>query len=239
MRAEAGLEERVLNIRTSLPKLAARLREYLQLAGVSRAELFVEATDRTRKALTFHDLRATGITWMAIRGDDPLKISQRAGHAGFATTAGYIREAEAIRDGFGDVFPSLPPALSGGGPIAAFRPAFRPAGGAAGPLAAAISQENPVELRGIEPQASRMPAEAQGSLRRDDGVNAVRGGARRDAGAPDRAAETEGSAQPAEPDLSRRLEEALQRIAELEAERPSPIAGSNVVPLRPSSRRRS
>jgi hypothetical protein len=51
--------------------LSSRLRQYLEWAGVTRAELF--AGDKTRKAITFHDLRATGITWMAIRGDDPLK----------------------------------------------------------------------------------------------------------------------------------------------------------------------
>ena len=54
--------------------------------------------------VTFHDLRATGITWCAVRGDDPLEIKQRAGHATFGTTEGYIREAENLRDGFGDVF---------------------------------------------------------------------------------------------------------------------------------------
>jgi len=58
--------------------------------------------------MTFHDLRATGLTWLAIRGDDPLKIKQRAGHAAFTTTEGYIREAESVRDVFGDVFPTLP-----------------------------------------------------------------------------------------------------------------------------------
>ncbi len=40
--------------------------------------------------------------------DDPLKIKQRAGHATFSTTEGYIREAEALHVGFGDVFPPLP-----------------------------------------------------------------------------------------------------------------------------------
>ena len=45
---------------------------------------------------------------MAVRGDDPLKIKQRAGHSTFSTTEGYIREAEAVRDGFGEVFPPLP-----------------------------------------------------------------------------------------------------------------------------------
>jgi hypothetical protein len=85
------------------------LRTYLEVAGVTRAEL--HTTDATRKAMTFHDLRATGLTWLAIRGDDPLKIKQRAGHSAFTTTEGYIREAEAVRDGFGEVFPSLPSTL--------------------------------------------------------------------------------------------------------------------------------
>ena len=68
-------------------------------------------TDKTRKAITFHDLRATGLTWMAIRGDEPLRIMQRAGHENFQTTQLYVREADAIRDGFGEVFPPLTPLL--------------------------------------------------------------------------------------------------------------------------------
>ena len=58
--------------------------------------------------MTWHDLRATGLTWLAIRGDDPLKIKQRAGHSAFSTTEGYVRQAEAVRPDFDDVFPSLP-----------------------------------------------------------------------------------------------------------------------------------
>ncbi len=57
--------------------------------------------------MTFYDLRATGITWRAIRGDEPLRIQRAAGHTGFDTTQGYIREAESVRDGVGEVFPSL------------------------------------------------------------------------------------------------------------------------------------
>jgi integrase len=49
-----------------------------------------------------------GITWMAVRGDEPLRIMQRAGHTSFETTQGYIREAENLRAGFGTVFPPLP-----------------------------------------------------------------------------------------------------------------------------------
>ena len=89
------------------------IRRDLKRAGVTRAELF--AHDKTRKQMTFHDLRSTGITWMAVRGDDPLKIKHRAGHKQFSTTEGYIREAEAVRDGFGVPFPTLPEAIVSSG----------------------------------------------------------------------------------------------------------------------------
>lgn len=86
--------------------MAEGLRRCLRRAGVNRAELH-ESTP-TRKAMTWHDLRSTGITWMAVRGDEPLKIQQRAGHTDFQTTQGYIREAEAVRHGFDVVCPELP-----------------------------------------------------------------------------------------------------------------------------------
>lgn len=85
---------------------AVLLRQHLGAAGVTRAALF--ADDAHRKHITFHDLRATGITWAAARGDDPLRIKQRAGHRSFGTTEGYIREAENLIDGFGEPFPRLP-----------------------------------------------------------------------------------------------------------------------------------
>lgn len=93
-------------------KLALTLREALTVAGITRADLFTD--DATRKPLTFHDLRSTGITFAAIRGDDPLKIQRRAGHKMFDTTAGYIREAENLTVGFGEPFPALPAELIGG-----------------------------------------------------------------------------------------------------------------------------
>ena len=86
--------------------LANLLRADLLKAGVDRHQLHHE--DISTKRMTFHDLRATGITWMAIRGDDPLKIMSRAGHRAFQTTQGYIREAESLREGFGTPFPALP-----------------------------------------------------------------------------------------------------------------------------------
>ena len=90
-------------------KRSCKLKQYLLRAGIDRADL--HTSDATRKAITFHDLRATGVTWMAVRGDDALKIMQRAGHADFTTTRIYLREAEALRAGFGAVFPPLPSAL--------------------------------------------------------------------------------------------------------------------------------
>lgn len=96
--------------------MARGLRRRLKRAGVNRRELH-EGTPTT-SPITFHDLRATGITWMAIRGDDPLKIQRRAGHRDLETTQRYIRLAEDIRNGFGAPFPPLPRVLTGGVSIA-------------------------------------------------------------------------------------------------------------------------
>ncbi len=92
---------------TRKSNLGELLRGHLWRAGVRRSELHDER-DASRVPITFHDLRATGITWLAVRGDDPLRIKSRAGHRWFSTTERYIREAEQLRDGFGDVFPILP-----------------------------------------------------------------------------------------------------------------------------------
>jgi integrase len=113
MRARSGGVGRVLPRMPVEKHLAPMLRRHLEAAGITRADL--HTSDSTRKRLRFHDLRATGLTWMAVRGDDPLKIKQRAGHRTFSTTEGYIREAEAVRDGFGEVFPVLPEALVSSG----------------------------------------------------------------------------------------------------------------------------
>lgn len=48
------------------------------------------------------------ITWMALRGDEPLVIQQRAGHEDFATTQRYLREAETLGRDSGVPFPPLP-----------------------------------------------------------------------------------------------------------------------------------
>ena len=135
--------------------LSRKLRGYLARAGITRADLF--ASDATRKAITFHDLRATGLTWCAVRGDDPLKIMQRAGHADFETTKIYLREAENLSHGFGDVFPALPgellhrPIRARGVSVSVSAspiPAF---------MASRKNKQFVVELTGIEPVTSCMP----------------------------------------------------------------------------------
>ena len=109
MRAEKRGPRVIADLPDTDRKLARQLRHHLQIAGVERRELLHSSP--TTKPVTFHDLRATGITWCAVRGDDPLRIKQRAGHSTFSTTEGYIREAENLREAFGDVFPPLPAAL--------------------------------------------------------------------------------------------------------------------------------
>lgn len=104
MHAEAGGKGHVIVLPCDRD-LARGLRTWLTRAKIERAELH-HAT-ATRKAMTVYDLRATGITWLAIRGEEPLRIMQRAGHTSFQTTQLYVREAENLRQGFGDVFPLL------------------------------------------------------------------------------------------------------------------------------------
>ena len=90
---------------------ATSLRDHLRAVGVDRPELFAD-NDR-QKHLTFHDLRRTALTWLAVRGDDPLRIKQRAGHSAFSTTEGYLVEVETLAAGFGEPFPPLPAELTG------------------------------------------------------------------------------------------------------------------------------
>jgi len=57
-----------------LDSMAKEFRRYLNKAGVTRPELYVRS--KTQAPITFRDLRASGVTWMAVRGDDPLKIQR-------------------------------------------------------------------------------------------------------------------------------------------------------------------
>ena len=106
MADRAGYEGPVIHV----PQDAARpFRRFLLRASVDRHDL--HSSSPTSKRMTFCDCRATGITWQAVRGDDPLKIMQRAGHLHFSTTMGYIRTAEQLHARFGEVFPKLPESL--------------------------------------------------------------------------------------------------------------------------------
>lgn len=110
MHAERGDSERVFPP-LKLTGRPDKLRAFMRRAGIERAELF--ARSATLKPLGWHDLRATCATWMAVRGDEPLKIMHRLGHKNMSTTMIYVREAEQIAEGFGDPFPPLPASLLG------------------------------------------------------------------------------------------------------------------------------
>lgn len=104
-------DERVIRIERS--NGARLLREHLRLSGCSREDLF--ASDDHRRPLTVHDLRATGITWQAMRGDSPADISERVGHLHLATTERYMRRGRLLAVASGErVFPRLPDCLLGG-----------------------------------------------------------------------------------------------------------------------------
>lgn len=107
---ETGGEGNLVHVPPS--KMPTRLREHLRIAGITRTELFPppdgEDVASTWAPITFHDLRGTGVTWAALRGDEPLVIRQRAGHADFATTQRYLREAETLGKDSGVPFPPLP-----------------------------------------------------------------------------------------------------------------------------------
>lgn len=151
MHAESGGRGRVVPVMPTRSHGARYLRAALKAAGVTRAELF--ARSKTRRHIDFHDLRATGITWLAIRGDEPLRIMQRAGHTNFATTQRYVREAENLRgEAFGAVFPVIP--VDGAVPPAS--------AGSATALATAT------------PQSARMPGDSA-ATRRSRSALAVNG----------------------------------------------------------------
>jgi hypothetical protein len=96
----------------SMPRmrdLAEGLRNFLQLAGVTRAELLRHRRIRTRKALTLARPARDGlhVDGHPRRRPAPHPAPRRT--LGVQrTTQGYIRQAEAVREGFGDVFPPLP-----------------------------------------------------------------------------------------------------------------------------------
>jgi integrase len=88
---------------------ADTFRKHLRRAGIDREKLF-ENTE-TVKNITMYDLRATGITWRTLRGDDTRVIQAAAGHEKYSTTEGYVRVASIFKGRVGDPFPPLPEVL--------------------------------------------------------------------------------------------------------------------------------
>jgi len=90
---------------------AELLRKDLKTVGVTREALFVEH-DSLQRAIVFHDLRDTGLTNMAVRGDSPILIQWAGGHTDFKTTQGYIARGQTERRRIGEPLPPLPPELA-------------------------------------------------------------------------------------------------------------------------------
>lgn len=87
---------------------AELLRRDLRTVGVTRDALHIEGDPR-RRAIVFHDLRDTGLTHMAVRGDDPVRIQWTAGHTDFKTTEGYLSRGRVEGRRIGVPLPPLPP----------------------------------------------------------------------------------------------------------------------------------
>jgi len=90
--------------------MAHRLREQLLRAGVDRLQLHKGTS--VSKVLRWHDLRATGLTWLAVEGASPTEIRDIAGHTQTSMTDRYMRAAGILRSGrFGQPFPPIPESL--------------------------------------------------------------------------------------------------------------------------------
>lgn len=95
---------------------AELLRRDLRTVGVNREALHIER-DPLRRAIVLHDLRDTGLTHMAVRGDSPIVIQWAGGHTDMKTTSGYIDRGRVEARRIGAPLPPLPPELLPEGPI--------------------------------------------------------------------------------------------------------------------------
>jgi hypothetical protein len=89
---------------------AELLRRDLVAVGVTRAALHIEH-DPIQRAIVFHDLRDTGLTHMAVRGDSPVMVQWAGGHTDYKMTSGYVERGQTERRRIGDPLPPLPPGL--------------------------------------------------------------------------------------------------------------------------------
>ncbi len=109
--AEGAEPEGYVSTLPSFRDMARGLRRWLKKAGVDRAQL--HAGTSVSKQLRWHDLRATGATWLAVEGKGPTEIRDVLGHTQTQMTDRYMRSAAMLRGGrFGDPFPPLPPSLT-------------------------------------------------------------------------------------------------------------------------------
>lgn len=93
-------------------RCASNLRADLIVAGCTRPALHVET--ETTAHLTFHNLRDTGLTHMAVRRDPPQDVQWRAGHTTPAMTEKYIASARyEAGANFGEPLAPLPTVLLG------------------------------------------------------------------------------------------------------------------------------
>ncbi|MFI5300963.1 MAG: hypothetical protein ACHREM_23015 [Polyangiales bacterium] len=114
MHRESGGTGRIFEGLGGEREFARTLRADLLLAGVTRHELHHASKNPPREWMTMHDLRTTGITWMAVRGDQLLIVKARAGHSDTKMTEHYINLASVLRQArYGEVFPPLPRSLLG------------------------------------------------------------------------------------------------------------------------------
>lgn len=114
MREEAGGDKATGRFVDMPPasELATMLKRYCKLAGLTRQAIYADTLQEA--PLTFHDLRATGITWHARQPNvDPFWIQQKAGHRNMDMTMAYIRKVQALPAEFGQPFPAVPAVVLG------------------------------------------------------------------------------------------------------------------------------
>jgi hypothetical protein len=89
---------------------AELLRRDLWTVGARRDAL--HNSDELQRAIVLHDLRDTGLTHMAVRGDSPVLIQWAAGHTDMKTTSGYIERGKVEARRIGTPLPPLPEGLA-------------------------------------------------------------------------------------------------------------------------------
>jgi len=90
--------------------LAANLRDHIARAGIIRREL--TDSSKTSVRLRFHDLRATGISYLAMLPEmTGFDIRDYAGHTELSTTDKYVRRGRKARDSVAAPFGPIPPSL--------------------------------------------------------------------------------------------------------------------------------